>query len=672
MRTGRKFWDFHDRNLMNHHASQYPTCFDAVREFQKNLEQAGAKTICNEFLPKSKTVLIYGDGTGMNDTVLNQIMENVADSPTQNLFSKNVDGLKSTANHGVGAMACFRFCPGMRIFSRSNGKIYVLSCETDEKTKGIYTSTGDGGAREVDADLYPEDREYKQYYSKLNRFTGDGTITIFENIGQNTGHYDWGIKMKEDFNPAKFKSYMRDNYSQSLASYTYLFKENEESQLLKIQPKRGIGIKKEFTIPDRQHPEKLIPGKAKVHGKAKNCFLRGGFLYELVVNFLFHFSEKNDGQIHIGSKNENSILISNIKSGKIPSFYKNSEFIQYLTGYIEFKIKPLNGGQPLNVYTGNRDTLILNDDFGDCLCNILHMAATDVLQPEAERKIEQASNKNKGADKECQKIFERWFQDERFQSILKKLGNTTTYDVGPVQDNSIKCPGCDLRFAPKRGGTLKDIKNNKNPEAFIYIPDDSSYYCCGGCGHLWERREYKSSGGGEQTVKPIHTIPDEGEGKDRVIRHGFGYNVSVRPFSSDYNRIAMLKGDNTVWVNSNHQDYQAIQKSKIHTLWKNDALQIYRGQNGFEVIINHEVEKKTLALIKAKSLQNIPVTTDDLERLNAFRLEALQEMKNFILVDVQTTPKREKKGTENAPNSEKQSVTSGPTVQDLKIKWESK
>jgi hypothetical protein len=47
-------------------------------------------------------------------------------------------------------------------------------------------------------------------------------------------------------------------------------------------------------------------------------------------------------------------------------------------------------------------------------------------------------------------------------------------------------------------------------------------------------------------------------------------------------------------------------------------------------------------------------------------------MKNFILVDVQTTPKREKKGTENAPNSEKQSVTSGPTVQDLKIKWESK
>ena len=86
--TGRKKWGFNGKNLMALHASEY----NALHEYHKNLEQANAKNIYTEFLLKSRTILVYGDIATMN-----RVMDNVVDSS------------KSEENHGIGAMAFFRF-----------------------------------------------------------------------------------------------------------------------------------------------------------------------------------------------------------------------------------------------------------------------------------------------------------------------------------------------------------------------------------------------------------------------------------------------------------------------------------------------------------------------------------------------------------------------------------
>ena len=271
-----------------------------------------------------------------------------------------------------------------------------------------------------------------------------------------------------------------------------------------------------------------------------------------------------------------------------------------------------------------------------------------MLQPEAEKKIAQISDKDKEISKECQKDFEKLFREPRFQEILKRLG-PTTLNTGSVHDNTILCPSCKTRSVPKRGGVLKDIK--KDHEAAIYAPDNVSVYYCGSCGNIWERRVYTQQGetSGRTDDKPIYTKPDDGEGMDRIKRHGFGYSVSVRPFTQGDNQIAVLKGDDTVWINSRHPDYQTIKKSKIHTTWRNDALRIYEQQNGFDVILNHQMERA----------QKPPVEKE--------RLAILQEMKNLVLVIVQTTARRDRKdagATENAAPV--------ASVQDLKNKMESK
>jgi len=51
-------------------------------------------------------------------------------------------------------------------------------------------------------------------------------------------------------------------------------------------------------------------------------------------------------------------------------------------------------------------------------------------------------------------------------------------------------------------------------------------------------------------------------GEARRLHHGVGYIISVRPFVAGDSRVAVLRG-NTVWINSNHPDYQAFQNSKI-------------------------------------------------------------------------------------------------------------
>jgi hypothetical protein len=54
-------------------------------------------------------------------------------------------------------------------------------------------------------------------------------------------------------------------------------------------------------------------------------------------------------------------------------------------------------------------------------------------------------------------------------------------------------------------------------------------------------------------------------GEARRHQHGVGYIISVRPFAAGDSRVAKLR-DNTVYINSNHPDYQAFQNSKKEAL----------------------------------------------------------------------------------------------------------
>jgi Histidine kinase-, DNA gyrase B-, and HSP90-like ATPase len=548
MMEGTTNWVFNQKNLISAHASQYKTALDACGEIIKNHVQAGAKTIWIELLNKRKTILIYGDGKGMDVAVMNQVMTNAADSIAQNKLTKN--SMKTEANHGVGLFSIFRFSAGMWIFSKSINRISVLSCHVEEHSKNIITATGGGGAREVNED----DRDYEEFYNKLNKFSMDGTLNVIEGVGENISpHYDWNVKMKEDFDPKKVTDYIRENYSHLIGTDSIVFKlKADEAKPISIEAKTGVGPKKEFFIPSKSFPEKSLPGKAKVHGRGKDCFMRNGFIYKLNVYYLFHFSDRNDGMIRIGAKNESFIPIRSITSNKIPSFYRNSDLTRYLTGIIIFKLDSLDGGPAINVYTGNRDTLLLNDDFGDCLANNLQLAAVEVLQLEAQKKANALNNKGKEKRELLQKGFEELYHSSEFQALMKEHELAGPLSTSPVHDNTVTCSDCGTKSIPKRGDLLKDIRGRHDDS--IFAPKDVDLYYCGKCGNFWKRRKQEGeSSGPSDGVKPVASKPEDGV--ERKKRHGFYYIVDAIPFTADNKQVAILKGEDVVLINTTHPDY---------------------------------------------------------------------------------------------------------------------
>jgi hypothetical protein len=586
--------------------------YDPIRciyEYTKNFQDAGAKSVFLEFYPQRKIITIYGDGCGMDDKKLTEVMNNIGES------------LKSKENHGLGMQCWPRIATRMTIFSRVDGVLYTVSCSRHDNARDMYLH---GGARPVDG----TDLDYKEFYNKLNK--GDfktkdsttyvnGTVTVLEGIGNGSDeHYDFfKFKMKDELNASDVIEYFRNEHSRSfLTACRFSVKKDEDSHLIAVEPKIGIGKKVEFTIPSKKYPEKDIPGKSDI---PKNCFYRNGHLYELIVDFIFHFGASNEAKITVTHNGKDPVSINSIRTNAISrdGVYRNPEYTKFINGNIDIHIKPLDGGNIFTIHDADRSSIIIGgEDFGRCFTNILLFADLEVLRPEVEQQLSKVTEKTSKRSEVVQKTMENIC--DRYRDFLDQF--ISTKSNGPVHDATVKCIHCLTCGIPRRNGeTLKQIRTHLEA-GVIYAPVDATLYVCGSCSTQWVRRTYTPSNR-ERTSSPStphYTQPSYGDGRLRQKQKGYGYSYSVHDFSAGDTQTAMLKGEDMICINSAHINYKTVKSS-------GDLLCIYEAQNAFHVLLTSEF-KKAADHLSVEEQQNI-----------------LKQMDNKILVWIQTTDRKKLK-----------------------------
>jgi len=621
-------WKFNDAHMARLVAMSYRGGFEALYEFTKNLEEEKATQIDIEFLDEQKIILVYGNGTGMSIDDLNEVMFSVGQSH------------KSAANHGVGILAFLRLnAEKMTIYSRLNGCINVLTCVPNQKGKLV---SKNGSARAVNAD----DQDHRHFYKKLNQWD-QGTMTVLEGVGKNkSSHDDINYNMKEE--GKKFVKELKARYTSSLQSCKYRVRINETAHLEDVKPQKGKGIRYKFSVPSKNHPATDISVKGLIKGSPKNTFSRNGKNYELWVDFDFYVSLTNaEGKIQISQDKKDSLNLYDIRSTKIPNFYHNSEYTQYLTGYIDFSITgpnkaPLADTDKINVYTMARDSILLNDQFGDCFSNILFYAEQNILREAVTAKKEKLDTHQNKLDKDCKKHFEIWQRDSVIIQLCKKLDNISgieTFSSGPVVHNSlIVCPRCSTASVPRRGETFRIFRAlPKSP--VIYAPSDNTIYLCGSCGNTWPGARHSSSSPHGTLSTPIYTQPPQDKSVPRERKHAKGYTVGVVGFGKLDSRVAKMVGEDTVQINSEHPGYIAIEASKNASEYQRDhykdALVMWEGINGFTTIINHKFSQ-------AEETIDRSVMEKREQEYRAMR----DTVTNFIMTWIQTTPRSKRKGIE--------------------------
>lgn len=625
------------KSLAEIHISDYTHPFEALYEYTKNLEDspALANLIYIEFLPKTKTILIYGNGKGLDIPMLDTMQNNIAVSS------------KGPTHHGVGILSFIRFATKMTLFSRKNGIISVLSCACDGKD--IVSETGN--ARELDP---IEDREYEKYYRKLNKFQNeDGTLTVLEGVGQyESEKFKFLFNMEDVFKEKDFISWAQEKYGFSLTDHQYFLKKDETKKLTPIKAKVGIGKKITFNIPSEKHPYK------------KNVFELDNRFFDLSISGEFHVSGSNTGDIRISENHQNSLPIKDAIRGKKLAWdgvYKNPNFTQYINGFIDFKVKPLDGGEGINAFTGTRSALVIDGPFGDCLCNVLLHADLEILRPAIiefiGRKDNKLDTKYEKRSRSLQNDIEDLFRERQdiFGSII------VTKSQGPVVATHVSCPRCKTGGIPNRRKNMEEVLED-HKIGTIYAPDDLPIYYCGSCGTRWPKRNYTSpdlsvieSNAGQPQTKPIYSKPEPINGVARRRCRGFGFTLQITPFQQgDTRRTTVLR--DIVKVNRSHQDFV-----KLENEGTSRDLYIYERYLALEAIIEYELADRN--------------KTEILLKLN----ECLATMFVFLL-----TRKREDKLKEEAENdSSEPAVKSEPvpvlepkisrpvpkTVQDLKNKF---
>lgn len=573
-------------NFVQAHASDYLTAYDALYEYMKNLEERPcfAKNIHIEFLPLSKIILIYGDGNGMNATQLDEIKNGIGRSQ------------KDVAHHGLGILAFMKFASKMTVFSRKESKIYILSCMGHNSD-----IVSDSGKARV---LIPEeDSKYERFYKKLYNNL-EGTITILEGIGDQKTRFckasadevfDKNQPIQPIIGPAKpgrkkehsFVKWAHSKLGWSLTNHQYSFKSNETAKLQHIKPKLGHGKLWEFTIPSKEYPIKTISKPDRI----LNRFELNGRSFEITSKFLINISPSNEGDIKISEDQQNALDIRDaVRSNKVStdSVYKNQKYTKYLNGLIDFSIRPLDGGESINIYTGSRSSIIMEGPFGECLGNMLIYADINIIRPKVERVMTESSadKKDERRSQSLQNDLETLFRER--SDIFESIIGTQSHGVVPAT-NYVGCFKCKLSAIPKRGEKLADILRLSKQEKHdnIYAPEDDPSYYCGNCGYKWARKIYKVTGPAViSTAKPIYEQPGpDTEAKQRKKLRGFGFTVSVCPLQSgDTRRFTIY--DDKIKINGAHPDYKEIEKNKP------SALSLYERDIAVKAIVNYELKKR--------------------------------------------------------------------------------
>jgi hypothetical protein len=566
----------------------------ACYEFIKNLEDEDAKSIEIDCDPDEKRLCIYGDGRYVTPIELDEMSKRIAASK------------KSDRNHGLGMLSFLRISPRMVMISWNKAKTeYSIKTCTPSSDNKLISDIGVARIMTKDDIL-----RYNYACSRLRKWS-TGFVTIIEDLGNTSklAHFSGSFKIEEEFGGKKFVNYLREQLAWSKLNCQYRY---GKEKAVAIKKKHGKGEHVAFKLPSKEYPCMREKSNEPLF-----CFEANGHHYNLELSFDLWLSQQNEGVVKITERNQDALDLKDAfhtKPNKLAEVFKNPDYVTYLQGQIDFRIKPTDGGEAPAVYNGSRTQLIVDGSFGDCLSNMLWYSDIEILgdkimsyRKNSQKRGDEQSIKELAEDMDCYfrdhpEVFDRYLQHTSAQ---------------PSAAGIVKCKNCKIEGIPLRGFTDAevDLVNQKGPNARIYALSDSPSYRCSNCGHLWAHRGYTHREDDPDVPQTPRSLPKWREpltGKVRERKHGYGCTFDLRPLSRELDSKRSIYIGSEVVVNTAHESYKILLRDHGK---KGLVTKIYERQMALRAIIS-----KTHEGLDAESLRQL-LEDGEAEILMYFRRE---------------------------------------------------
>jgi hypothetical protein len=538
------------QNLVKMASSHYTSDLDAFYELIKNIEDQGAKEIITEFDYDNKRIILSGDGKGAD------VLELVRIQKSAGISSKDM------GHHGIGLYCFLKFASRLIFISKKNEEYSIMSMSPHPNGNHIYSDVGAPHSLSG-----KEKANYHMYLSATRKFE-EGTIYILEGVGISDIHKTniaSTFDMKETFSKRSYTNFLREKCNYSLKSMRFFIRDNHKKKLEHVIAKTGHGTSFFFSVPSSKCP----------YPKEKTVFCHQGREFELTLSCELWIGLLNKKNVVITEDHKNALSVDvaygvSQKINRATSIFRVNPLGQYMEGEISFKVFARDNGGIPSFYSGARSTLLLNNSFGDTLSNMINRIEIDIMRPALEEFSYAQKNKmDTRINKRYDDLICGFFRSYNFDSMLP------TSD-GPITKQKRTCPSC-----------------NRELELLIAVPPSNSIkinaiffqsptYTCGACGHSWEKEQREPYT--KHARNPLYAPPTPKEVSERKKKHGLGYNVHLRPLSSDLRR-AMFESPSTVVINTSHSDYDCMTKSRVRT---KDIVITLRNMNlAFREIVEH-------------------------------------------------------------------------------------
>jgi hypothetical protein len=502
----------------------------ALYEYIKNLEEAKANKVYVDMDYLRRRICISGNSVPVDATEMNRIL------------SSTFSSIKDDKHWGSGLLSFIRICHRMIFISKKGDYFYIVTCAADPGGKDYCSDIGDPRRMTT-----PEMVEYADATGRL-RSLGQGSSYVLERVG--TGPSDKvpvNFKMSDEFTGEKFTKWMQERYSYLLKKISVMLKTGKDAPE-RIESKLGKGHHLKFKLPSKEYP-----------GAPNASFEMGGHPYNLSVEFDLYISTSHNGEIQICEEHYNSLPMNEAigMSTKVhrTSIFRNHSLSRYLIGMVNFKISTSsNDAPPLNLYSGARDKLLVDNSFGDALSRLLTYAEVDIVKPEVIKYEERIDGRQ---DQVRTTRLNKGLHDffKKYQGDFGWLQKSTS----PVRERTVTCPSCkEIGRVVILGSKRPNISKIQGIVMLI-----GNTYSCGNCNSEWDKKEYEArTYEVNPDDKPVYKAPDHTDlGKEREREHGYGYDAAVVAFGREDTREFRLQS-NRIEINSRHPVYQQIQKTR--------------------------------------------------------------------------------------------------------------
>jgi len=535
---------------------EYTTRIDALYEFLKNHIEADAYHIYLDIDTINKTLIITGDGKGLDANDLHKNVCSVAQSK------------KDMAHHGLGQIHAFlRLASKFAFISKKAGTLSIVNCvPINERLEDEIPP------REM---TVSDIQLFGKYIGRLKKWD-HGTVVVLEGVGQRSSKvHDFTFKMKEEFEEKTLIKKLQEKLQQELEMRKIHLKINDD-KVKRIPAKIGQGKKINFMMPSKAYPYR----KEDAH-----VFEYVGRKFAMFLTFSLRVSTHRQNEpIWLSQEGKDNITLDTAfrdKRNISHTVFYNSQYAPYLSGHVSFKIKPLDKEDLPSFYSGSRQNIIVDSTFGHCLINMLMYASVSYIQPLMLQYLEEKqSSKDERRSHSLTDDLSSFFRAH--SDVASEIFQQSE---GTVPLIKIRCRSCDTNSEPVRV-SIEQLNGGPWEDSKIYLCGES--YRCGNCGAMWDRQH---RGPNPDTVqkKPFYTPPKPGEGStERKKRRGYGYSCIVMKFLGDTVNRWKQDRPHEILINSGHPDYRKFRALESKRAYYPSISTLYERRVALKAIIQLE------------------------------------------------------------------------------------